>query len=164
MTQEQKTPVRSETYKDFDIHFFFDNPSKEAKPKKTPLDKKYNLKIRNHDLLLLDKTAEYLGISRSTLINLLIERFLTKAIQAIPEKDIQAAIALVADSYANTDYQQSWQTTILEDYIPSTMGYMMEFNYYTQLPPIDNPEDYNSHAFKKIEKSLTDFLNQHAHS
>lgn len=163
MTQEQKTPVRSETYKDFDIHFFFDNRSEEAKLKKTPLDKKYNLKIRNHDLILLDKTAEHLGMSRSTLINLLIERFLTKAIQAIPEKDIQAVIALVADSYANTDYEQSWQTTILKDHIRWTIENMMEFNDYAENQPYPDV-DFNSQAFTNIKKSLENFLNQHAHS
>ena len=147
------------THKGFDIKFHYKQPKHKSIKADNPLEKKYNVKIRKHDLLLLDIVADKMGCTRSHLTNLLIESFLIKGLKDIKEHDVRALIAETADKLAGINYNSSWQETILSDYIQSTIAVMKKCNdknfdnqYY-----YDDPHGYcqNSDSYSKVNEIIS---------
>jgi len=60
-------------------------------------DKRYNLKLYNSDIALLDEMSKEIGISRNSLINFVLDRILEKWLFEVSDLDTQALIAFEAD-------------------------------------------------------------------
>jgi hypothetical protein len=81
----------------------FDRP--ETAPLSIPAryDRKYNLKIRQDDLALLDAMAAHEDIPRSVLLNNLLHDILLDELMGIAEHDVRLLLAQTADSRAHYD-------------------------------------------------------------
>ena len=78
-------------------------------------DKRYNLKLYDTDIALLDEMSKEIGISRNSLINFVLDKILEKWLKEVSDKDTQALIAFEADKrvpscIANPDC--SWTTKL----------------------------------------------------
>ncbi len=60
-------------------------------------EKRYNLKLYNSDIALLDEMSKEIGISRNSLINFILDRILEKWVSEVSDLDTQALIAFEAD-------------------------------------------------------------------
>lgn len=66
-------------------------------------DRKYNIRIRREDLVLLNLLADQKNISRSVLLNNLLHEILLDELKSIKERDVRLLLAQTADSRANYD-------------------------------------------------------------
>lgn len=60
-------------------------------------DRRYNLKLYDSDIALLDEMSKEIGISRNSLINFVLDKILEKWLSEVSDKDTQALIAFEAD-------------------------------------------------------------------
>lgn len=60
-------------------------------------DKKYNLRIKQEDLVLMDALADAKGVSRSMLFNHLLHEILRKELLNVAELDVRLLLAETAD-------------------------------------------------------------------
>lgn len=163
MNAEKETLEYKEIYEGVELQLDLEKLSKFEKnppPKnKVLIDKKYNFKIRNHDLLLLDTTANILGLSRSALITQLIERFLEKNLMAIEEYDVKAMIALLADGLAgnNGSHTGTWKNIVTAPGSNLSFDFMLNYNSPNEFCPDDKVE-YHSASFGKVNDILNKFL------
>ena len=68
-------------------------------------ERKFNIRIKREDLCLLDAMASYHGITRSVIINKLLNEILLKELMDIDDNaiDARALIATIADKMASYD-------------------------------------------------------------
>lgn len=66
-------------------------------------DRKYNIKIRQDDLVLLDALAGQKNIPRSVLLNNLLHEILLDELMSVQENDVRLLLAQTADSLAHYD-------------------------------------------------------------
>lgn len=122
-------------------------------------DRKYNVKIRLDDLVLLDALADQQGIPRSVLLNNLLHEILLDELLAISEPDVRLLIARTADSRANYDnLSQPW----VRDAIQSESSRLLEnIERYNQavLDVQDDPYapreySWNSEKYFAVKEAL----------
>lgn len=65
-------------------------------------DRRYNLKLYDSDIALLDEMSKEIGISRNSLINFVLDKILEKWLSEVSDKDTQALIAFEADKKVPT--------------------------------------------------------------
>lgn len=66
-------------------------------------DRKYNIKMRQDDLVLLDALAGQKNIPRSVLLNNLLHEILFDELMSVQEHDVRLLLAQTADSLAHYD-------------------------------------------------------------
>lgn len=72
-----------------------------------PKERKFNLKIKEVDLLLINKLAEFYKVPRSNIINELLYRALVQELRDIRALDVEVLIASYADSHISHN-RQNW--------------------------------------------------------
>jgi len=120
-------------------------------------ERKYNVRIKQHDLYLLDALAEHEGVSRSVLINKLLHDVLLDELMSIPEKDARALLAKTADERAAYDVlSRPWVFDAIGSECKHLLQNILEFNVpYEMMPDPRAPEDaYNSNTFIGIKEKL----------
>lgn len=70
-------------------------------------ERKFNLKIKKLDLLLIDKLAEHYSVPRSVIVNELLYRALVQELRDIRTLDVEVLLANYADSKI-THNRQNW--------------------------------------------------------
>jgi len=122
-------------------------------------DRKYNVKIRHDDLVLLDALADQQGIPRSVLLNNLLHEILLDELLAIPEPDARLLLARTADRLAHYDnLSQPW----VHDMIQSESARLLEnIERYNQValdvqddPNAPRDHSWNSDTYLAIKEVL----------
>lgn len=130
-------------------------------PEKKPLNKKYNIKINNYDLALLDAMAENDGITRSALLNNILHQLLEKSLQGeIKDGDAQLLIASEADKLVR--YENSgtpWIYSVLPKEFQQLLMNIFEHNYINAHMTQDYHMYTNSQTFKLIQQAIKDAQN-----
>lgn len=127
-----------------------------GKPKS---DRKFNIRIKQHDILLFDALAEQEGVSRSVLINRLLHDFLRDELMSVQDDDARALLAVAADEQANyDDLAQSWVLDALGSDFHHILHNILEFNDRNEQQPSDHPgapeNQFNSEAFIGLRSKL----------
>lgn len=121
-------------------------------------ERKYNVRIKQHDLYLLDALAEQEGVSRSVLINKLLHDVLLDELMSIPDRDARALLAKTADERAAYDaLSRPWVFDAIGSECQHLLKNVLEFNVpYEMMPDPGAPEDaYNSDTFIGIKEKLS---------
>lgn len=122
-------------------------------------DRKYNIKIRQDDLVLLDALAGQKNIPRSVLLNNLLHEILLDELMSVKENDVRLLLAQTADSLAHYDeLSHPWEF----DAIQKECSKIVEnIKYYNRAaldvaPDPYAPQDYswNSENFSAIKEAL----------
>jgi hypothetical protein len=93
-------------------------------------EKKYNLKVNDADIEVMDLLCKQIGISRNTLITLLLERILQKWLFEIEDLDTRLLLARYADKLSNSTFSDtatSWCNKILKDYTEKEVERVFDF-------------------------------------
>jgi hypothetical protein len=101
-------------------------------------DKKYNLKIAEQDVLLLDLLAEKLNISRNSLINILLDKILLSWLKGVKGQDTQVLIATYADnlcSEVTNSMNTSWVNKLFEFDTRESQEMRLQFGEYEMINP-----------------------------
>ena len=118
-------------------------------------DRKYNLRVREQDLMLLDALAKHVGRPRSDLINELLHRILLKELQALEEPDAMALVALRADQDAAYDpLALPWTFDALESEINALIRNVLEHNQPWEAQPLDLPQGMSDEEKAECAASL----------
>jgi hypothetical protein len=94
-------------------------------------EKKYNLKVNDADIEVMDLLCKQIGISRNTLITLLLERILQKWLFEIEDLDTRLLLARYADKLSNSTFSDtatSWCNKILKDYTEKKIEQVFDFH------------------------------------
>lgn len=72
-------------------------------------DRKFNIRIKQHDICLLDALAQLRGVTRSTLINEILYEIMWDELMSVENQDARVLLASVADQSASYDEMaQPW--------------------------------------------------------
>lgn len=137
----------------------FPKTSDQSPPKKARNDRKFNIRIKQHDICLLDALANHEGVARSVLINKLLHEFLRDELMSIQEDDARALLAVEADQYATyDDLAQPWVIDAIGSDCRHLLHNILEFNHPNELQPSDHPgapeNQFNSEIFIGLRDKL----------
>ncbi|TBW08062.1 hypothetical protein E0E52_09805 [Azotobacter chroococcum] len=122
-------------------------------------DRKYNLKIRQEDLVLLDALASQKNIPRSVLLNNLLHEILLDELMSIKEHDVRLLLAQKADSRAHYDELSSpWVFDAIQTECSQILENIKNYNraeLYVQ-DDLYAPQDYswNSEKYSAVKVVL----------
>jgi hypothetical protein len=132
-------------------------------------DRKYNLKIREEDVALLDALAAQEGISRSILLNNLLYSILRDELESIKERDARLLLAHKADQLAHYDgLACPWKLNAVEAEYHWLIRNISRYN----VPMLDVQEDnypkeyskennnWHSEQYSVVEKLLEETDNE----
>lgn len=138
---------------------FMASDEREIVRKKQP-SKKYNIKIKKSDLILLDAMAETNEVPRSVLLNEILHEILLKSLkEEIKDEDTKVLIASEADKLVKYDHTNvPWIFDALPIECHFLIENVLEFNrteVHVQ-PDIYSPAgtNYNSESFNLIKNAL----------
>jgi hypothetical protein len=126
-------------------------------------ERKLNVRIKKHDLYLLDAIAKHDGISRSALINILLYNNFIKELGEIQDSDARALLAKSVDKQVDYDnLARPWVHDALEAEFNHVFDNFLRYNSsYEQQPP-QHPEEppLNSDLFIGLVKKLKGLKNE----
>lgn len=127
-------------------------------------DKRYNLKLYDTDIALLDEMSKEIGISRNSLINFVLDKILEKWVKEVSDKDTQALIVFEADKrvpscIANPDC--SWTTKLfgsfgkraLENYLKTGDHQLVDYSSEPALADVLNLDKEIKREIKKAKEN-----------
>lgn len=122
-------------------------------------ERKFNIRIKQHDICLLDALAAHEGVARSVLINKLLHDFLLDELMSIEDDDARALLAVTADERATyDDLAQSWVLSAIGWECRHLLGNILEFNSRYEQQPSDHPgapeNQFNSETFIGLRDKL----------
>lgn len=137
----------------------FSETSDQSPPRKAKNDRKFNIRIKQHDIFLLDTLASHEGVARSALINKLLHDFLRDELMSIEEADARALLAVVADEHATyDDLAQPWIIDAIGSDSRHLLHNILEFNHRNEQQPSDHPgapeNQFNSDTFIGLRDKL----------
>lgn len=135
----------------------FSDASDQPPLQKIKSDRKFNIRIKQHDICLLDALSEHEGVSRSLLINKLLHDFLRDELMSIQHNDARALLAVAADERASyDDLAQPWVFDAIGADCQYLLRNILEFNYpHERMLEPNAPEDaYNSDTFIGLRDKL----------
>ena len=126
-------------------------------------DRKFNMRIKNSDLYLIDRLAIFYEVSRSTIINFLLFQAFRKELFNVNESDLQVLLAHYADGLVDYDELEipwEWDIAKQRDCL-SSFNYLLKYGTEGYLPQLDEyPEGeihfYHSEEFLAVQKLLTE--------
>lgn len=111
-------------------------------------ERKFNMRIKRQDLMLLDALAEVSNRPRSELINELLHRILLKELESIEKLDARVLLAMTADQAAAYDpLARPWIVEIMTPDIRFMINNVLEHGNVHDMPADDMaPDDYSPHS------------------
>ncbi len=86
-------------------------------------DRKFNIRIKQDDICLLDALAQLRGVTRSTLINEILYEIVRDELMSVEDQDARVLLARVADQAASYDEMaQPW----VYDALAPQVHYLLE--------------------------------------
>ena len=128
-------------------------------PHKAKNDRKFNIRIKQHDICLLDALADHEGVARSVLINKLLHDFLRDELMSIHEDDARALLAVEADKRATyDDLGQPWVIDAIGSDYRRILSNILEFNHRNEQQYSYHPgapeNEFNSETFIGLRDKL----------
>jgi hypothetical protein len=126
---------------------------------RSKLDRKYNIRIRSDDLVLLDALADQSNVPRSVLLNTLLHEILLDELMSIQEDDVRLLLAQTADSRASyDDLSHPWVFDAIQIESSQIVKNIERFNM-AALDVQDDPNapadhNWNSEAYLAIKENL----------
>ena len=111
----------------------FPNPPSdtEDKKKKTKLPTRFNIRIKQEDLSLLDALAEHHEMSRSSLLNSLVYGILQDELRSVEDMDSRVLLATSADELFQADkLSTSWISDVFQDEMDDMKQQYLDFGEY----------------------------------
>lgn len=130
---------------------------------RTKSDRKFNIRIKQDDICLLDALAKRHGITRSALINDILHDIMRDELMSIEEQDARTLLAHVADLSASyDDLSQPWVHDALGSEFRHLLKSVLQYSNADGRPPeVDFPsgyqfseEDYRSPAYIALREKL----------
>lgn len=128
-----------------------------------PPERKFNLRIKQEDLDLLDALAKRRGVTRSSLINRLLHDILLEELLSIPEEeiDLRVLIAQTADERAACDEtQRPWILNAADEALGEAAERLLRFRSLRDPRPAEGlaaPEHaFNSERFVSLKRKMKD--------
>ena len=108
------------------------------------IDRKYNLRIKQDDICLLDALAKLHGVTRSSLINEILHEIMRDELMSIEEDDARVLLAHVADQSASyDDLSLPWAYDALGSEFRHMLMNVLEYgNTHGQPPDVGMPSGY----------------------
>ncbi|MDA7827942.1 hypothetical protein N9A67_06930 [Rhodobacteraceae bacterium] len=139
----------------------FSQSSSNNSIKKAKNDRKFNIRVKQHDILLLDLLAAHAGVPRSVLINKFLHDFLLDELMSIKEDDARLLLAAHADRDVIYDeFEKPWMYSAFNwklMRILKNVSFYNEFSLHVQPPDVDpaGPEfQHNSETFRGLRSKL----------
>ncbi|WEF22879.1 hypothetical protein [Paracoccus sp. S3-43] len=126
-------------------------------------DRKFNIRVKQDDVCLLDALAKTHGVTRSTLINQILHDILRDELMSIEEGDARVLLAHVADLSASyDDLSLPWVYDALGPNFRHMLHSMLEYsNPHGQPPDVSmsagyqyTEEDYRSPTYLGLRDKL----------
>lgn len=122
-------------------------------------DKKFNLRVKQEDIHLLDALAEATGTPRSQILNQLLHEILLDGLLEIPDLDVRLLVAEQADQRAHMDDTLGpWAVDALQTSNRSIRDNVRQYNTAVldfQGDPNAPPDlDHHSRPYHHIRKML----------
>lgn len=126
-------------------------------------ERKFNIRVKQDDLCLLDALAKSHGVTRSTLINQILHDILRDELMSVEEDDARVLLAHVADLSASYDQLSlPWVYDALGPNFRHMLHSMLEYsNAHGQPPEVSVPagyhyteEDYRSPTYLGLRDKL----------
>ena len=126
-------------------------------------DRKFNIRVKQDDLCLLDALAKTNGVTRSTLINQILHDILRDELMSIEADDARVLLAHIADLSASyDDLSLPWVYDALGSNFLNMLHSMLEYsNPNGQPPDLSMPagykyteEDYRSATYLGLRDKL----------
>lgn len=120
-------------------------------------ERKYNIRVRQEDIFLLDALAKANGVTRSTLINQLIHDILLDDLMQMQELDARTLLATAADRRAHYDELESrWVLDAAYREIDDVIDNILTDNATYKRPPDRHTPrgSYLSDAYSVLRKKL----------
>ena len=114
-------------------------------------DRKYNIRIRQDDLTLLDALANQKDIPRSVLLNNLLHEILLDELMSVQEPDVRLLLAQAADCHAHYDeLSHPWVFDALQVECSRIMENIEHYNR-AQLHVQDDPHAPPGHCWNSAQ-------------
>ncbi len=119
--------------------------------------KKFNIKIKSEDLSIIDYISEKQNLTRSSILNKVIDDILKDEIDSIEDYDAKLLVAKAADEHyeTNSDEPGRWTCWVLRHHIRELQENYLQWN--SPQPVIDAPTDIqstNSEQFNFFKKRI----------
>lgn len=131
-------------------------------------DRKFNIRIRQDDILLLDALSKNYGVTRSALINSIIHDVMVDELMSVEELDARVLIAHLADlSVSYNDIDQPWIHDALGPEFRFILNNVLDGSDAMTGQPADlnapagytvTEEDYRSPVYMALRDKLKDIL------
>jgi hypothetical protein len=135
-------------------------PSDERElPSRGKHDRKYNIKVMQEDVVLLDAVAKTHDVTRSLLLNNLLHQILMDELQGIEEYDVRLLLAQTADQRAQyDDLSTPWVFDAIGSECLQIIENVMRYNraelQFQEEPDVPADHTYNSDNFKIVKEAL----------
>jgi hypothetical protein len=138
------------------------DPPTHAEPTRVKYDRKYNIRIKQEDVALIDALAERHDVKRSVLLNHLLHEILLDGLRSIEDRDARLLIAQTADARATyEDLARGWVYDAIENESEQIVGNIACFNQaqlYVQddqyAPPDHDPHSDTYHELQQVLKEM----------
>ena len=126
-------------------------------------DRKFNIRIKQDDICLLDALAKLYDVTRSALINDILHDIMREELMSVEEDDARVLLAREADLSASyDDLAQPWVYDALEPKFQHMLQSMLKYsNAHGQPPDVGMPtgyevneEDYRSATYLGLRDKL----------
>lgn len=126
-------------------------------------DKKFNLRIKQEDIHLLDALAETTSTPRSQILNQLLHEILLEGLREIPDLDVRLLVAETADQRARIDDTLGpWAVEALQTSNRCIRDNVRKFNSdvldFQEDPNAPADIDYHSKYYYDIQKKLLEVI------
>lgn len=128
-------------------------------------DKKYNLRIKQEDLVLMDALAEAKCVPRSMIFNHILHEILRKQLMDIQELDVRLLLAETADQrFPGNKSSSSWAQDAIQKQSEAIIENIRKYNS-TDRDHQDDPyaptdHSYNSKNYFAIKNKLEGIKNE----
>ena len=119
LPRELEVTIKSSEFKNYDLSIV-----------KSKEDKRYNLKLYDTDIALLDELSAVSGVSRNTLVAFVMDEVLMRLLKGVEEEDTAVLIAGAADALAGkkvSDLDTPWVTKFFQGRVNRAYQNTMHF-------------------------------------
>lgn len=143
----------------------FEQPLKIPLALRAKHDKKYNLRIKQEDLVLMDALAEAKGVPRSMIFNHILHEILRKQLMDIPELDVRLLLAETADQRSPGNKLSSpWAQDAIQKQSEAIIENIRKYNSadrdHQDDPYAPADHSYNSKNYLAIKNKLEGIKNE----
>jgi len=122
---------------------------------RTKSDRKFNIRIKQDDICLLDALAKHQKTTRAALINVILHEYIRDELMSIEDVDARVLLAHVADLSASyDDLARPWVSDALSANFSHTLNSVLKYSNTHGQPPETSEENYRSPTYIGLRDKL----------